>query len=845
MLRLPKAMNLLRIALFLLTAALSLGQSAAPVISGISPANAAPRSSVTISGTDLAGVTGVSFGGVSASTFSYESDTGTIKVTLPSTAKSGAIVVTTPGGTSAGFTYAIPLTISTQPVHDVISAEQSKFFFVTVGGGAVGSTYSYQWKRTSGGTTVNVGGNSQGLYLPSVSDANVGDYMVTVSDGTTTVNSVSAALRLAKQDAWTWRNPTTTGNDLWAVAYGAGRYAAVGRAGTVLTSTDGSAWTQVAQLMPTTFTNVVFADSKFVALGSHGNLVISSDLDTGSVRNVGEGVTLYGAARNATTWVVTASGGAIYTSADAMTLTRVPSANIGNGSFTSTLQGVIATSSGFMTVSLGGHLLVGDSTGTSWTVTQPSPGTALYDVQQRTTGGITTTLISGASKILRSTNGTNWTEVVPPPSPGTAVDWNRIIATDSGWVALGGNFATTYIGYVARSADDGVTWTAVSSPSLPVGPQFIGGTFAAGALTAVGPVGRIARSTDAGATWQNIYTGGLTFPGDIFAAATGSPGALVAGRVEQVYFSANHETGWARANLGQDSAVIPGTTRIYGAVQGAGSYVLVGGNDNTTAGAGKGYIFSSNLSGGASGSTWTRVDIDGPHFLAAVAYDSVSGRFVTAGAGNKIYHAKNPALSTGADSWTAVDKPGGSTAAVRAATSAGGRFVLTGDNGAVFTSTDGSAWTAASAGVSVSLEAVAGNGAGTFVAGGWDGASSIIVRSTDSGATWSRVSVPFTGSIRGMTYADGRFRTVGGSSSMLISSDGGATWTAETSQFSGGFRAIVRTPKGYVAGGSNGAIATLSQPTVSPVISDRTLTAAANVTPFRPVVAAGGAGCLT
>ena len=826
--------------LFLLSSLLAFGQA----VSGISPANAAPRSSVTISGTNLDGVTRVSFGGVSASTFSYDSAAGTIKVTLPTTAKSGAVVVTTPVGTSADFAYTIPLTISTQPAHDVISAEQSKFFFVTVGGGAVGSTYSYQWKRTAGGNTVNVGGNSSGLYLPLVSSADVGDYMVTVSDGTTTVNSISAALRLATEDVWTWRNPTTTGNDLWAVAYGAGRYAAVGRAGTVLTSTDGSAWTPVTQLMPTLFTNVVFADSKFVAVGSNGSLVISSDLESGSVRNVGEAVTLYGVARNATTWVVTGSNGAIYTSADAMTWTRVPAANIGDGAFTSTLERVIATSSGFMTVSLGGHVLVGDSNGTSWTVTQPAGSTALYDIQQRTTGAVTTTLVAGASKILRSTNGTSWTEVVPAPSPGTAVDWNRVIATDSGWVALGGNYSSTYIGYVTRSTDDGVTWTAVSSPSLPDSPQFIGGTFAAGAVTAVGTLGRIARSTDGGATWQN-FTGGLTFPGEMFAAATGTVGTLVAGQVGQVYFSANHETGWARANLGQDSAVIPGSTRVYGAVQGAGSFVLIGGNDNTTAGAGKGYIFSSNLSGGASGSTWSRVDIDGPHFLAGVAYDSVSGRFVTAGAGSKIYHAKNPALSSGADAWTAVDKPGGSTAAVRAATAAGGRFVLTGDNGTAFTSADGVAWTLVNTGASVSLEAVAGNGAGTFVAGGWDGASSILMRSTDSGATWSRVNVPFTGTIRGMTYADGRFRTVGGTSTMLISADGGATWTAETSQFSGLFRAIVRTPKGYVAGGFNGAIATLSQPAASPVISDRTLTAGATVPLFKPVIANGGAGSLT
>jgi len=83
-----------------------------------------------------------------------------------------------------------------------------------------------------------------------------------------------------------------------------------------------------------------------------------------------------------------------------------------------------------------------------------------------------------------------------------------------------------------------------------------------------------------------------------------------------------------------------------------------------------------------------------------------------------------------------------------------------------------------------------------------------------------------------------RFRTVGGTSTMLISADNGATWTAETSQFAG-FRAIVRTPKGYVAGGSNGAIATLSQPVTTKAVAEQTLLAGSPATPFTPVTAAG------
>ena len=37
---------------------------------------------------------------------------------------------------------------------------------------------------------------------------------------------------------WQWRNPTPQGNDYNGVAYGNGRFVAVGNAGTITTSTD-------------------------------------------------------------------------------------------------------------------------------------------------------------------------------------------------------------------------------------------------------------------------------------------------------------------------------------------------------------------------------------------------------------------------------------------------------------------------------------------------------------------------------------------------------------------------------------------------------------------------------
>src|SRR5436190_21096486 len=54
-----------------------------------------------------------------------------------------------------------------------------------------------------------------------------------------------AGLPLAAQSCgeWLWANPAPQGNLLSAVAFGDGLYVAVGRAGTILSSRDGAAWT--------------------------------------------------------------------------------------------------------------------------------------------------------------------------------------------------------------------------------------------------------------------------------------------------------------------------------------------------------------------------------------------------------------------------------------------------------------------------------------------------------------------------------------------------------------------------------------------------------------------------
>lgn len=76
-----------------------LGFKVTPVITSFTPASGPVGTSVTITGTGLTGATAVTFGGVKATTFSVKSATQVTAV-VPTGAKTGAIAVTTAGGTA-------------------------------------------------------------------------------------------------------------------------------------------------------------------------------------------------------------------------------------------------------------------------------------------------------------------------------------------------------------------------------------------------------------------------------------------------------------------------------------------------------------------------------------------------------------------------------------------------------------------------------------------------------------------------------------------------------------------------------------------------------------------------
>jgi hypothetical protein len=119
-------------------------QAAAPIIVSFDPAVGGPGTTVTIRGTDLAGATAVSFGGVPVTRFRCCRG-GSILATVPSGVATGPISVTTPEGTGVSATDFVVLEA---PVVTGFTPECGRFpDEVTVSGSGFTGTTAVRFRR--------------------------------------------------------------------------------------------------------------------------------------------------------------------------------------------------------------------------------------------------------------------------------------------------------------------------------------------------------------------------------------------------------------------------------------------------------------------------------------------------------------------------------------------------------------------------------------------------------------------------------------------------------------------------------------------------------------------------
>lgn len=200
-----------------------------------------------------------------------------------------------------------------------------------------------------------------------------------------------------------------------------------------------------------------------------------------------------------------------------------------------------------------------------------------------------------------------------------------------------------------------------------------------------------------------------------------------------------------------------------------------------------------------AGDTWTFGAPLSAGDLNAVASGGLATggfKYVAVGAGGSVF--TRPAAIDG--NWTAASS--GVTATLNGLLG-GGVLMAVGDAGTIITSSDGLTWTPRASGISSRLNSVAASGT-VFVAVGDGG---VILRSGDA-ATWSPVPSGSTADLYNIVAVSGTFYVLGANGTLLKSSDGGSTWTATTTGTTAGLRALTFNSSRFVIVGDAGLILT-------------------------------------
>ena len=560
-------------------------------------------------------------------------------------------------------------------------------------------------------------------YRQNWQPADAGRYRVVATNPAGTVTSAAFTQFVTPEAGWQWRNPLPTGNGLTRVSFVNGRFFIGGLRGTILTSTDGLAWT----LRPIPAANNVFS------FHYHNNLFIAL-----------------------------ASLGAVFTSPDAVTWTPRNSGVVvrdtGSG-----LQDMVLGDGRLVAVGLGG--LTSTSTdGLTWT-----PGSA--GTTEDLTGvahafGRFHAVSSESGRIFSSTDGVNWTSLITPTSG------MRRIAFGAGRLVAVGTSGGTLV------STDGTTWTPgiISSSAIALGINYLNGQF-----VAVGTSGSIYTSAD-GLAWITRNSGGNS--SNLQNATYGNGRYVIVGQsgtTGRALLTSTDGITWSETIAGVGAV---GTT-LRGLTAGNGSLIAVG-NSGTILQSANGTTWtprSSNTSVqlndvgfgagrfvavGASGAIATSTDGASWSVQTAPAVATLNGvRFdndlwvITAAAG-RIF------ISANGTTWNQRFSSG--TSAFNKSAYGNGRYVAIGAAGIIATSTDGTTWTAGTALTTETLNDVT-YAAGLFVAIGTGGT----VRTSTDGLTWTDRSFS-NDALTSITYTAGHFIVTGPGSTYYVSTDG-LTWT--------------------------------------------------------------------
>ena len=570
---------------------------------------------------------------------------------------------------------------------------------------------------------------------------------------------------------WNVRSPLPGASSLMDVVFTNGIFIAVGTGGTIVASSDGIEWQTRSSGIEKYLAAIAHSDDILVAAGEGGTIVTSEDSSVWTSRASGVVNNLRAVAYGNSLFVAVGDSGAIVTSPDGKAWTKVQSSPA-----TSHLMGVTYHPNvGFVAVGYQGTVLT-SSNGSDWTI-QNSGVASNLSITDVVYGDSGFTAVGLSGTILASDDGTSWESKTSP----LVRHYYGVNSVNGNLVISGGN--ATLVG-----SQDGDSWID-RNISIPYKSQISlrAAAYGNGIYTAVGDWGTIMTSADA-VNWiqRNKGTGyGLNDVAyhDGTYVTVGENGVILAS-------SDGKEWTFRSSDVGQT---------LNGVVFGDGIFMAVG------------YRGTQVIS--SDGETFEVQTMQLPN-IANIYNASVldvtygDGAFVAAGGelgGNDLILVSN---DKGVN-WTQHSL--GVANYNRGAAFGNDTFIVVGTLAMGVSKDGGSTWTKLESMKDYYDVAYAN---GVFVAVGGQGK---IATSTD-GLTWQlrpqSASVYFRG---GVTYADNTFLAVGseydvvgnqvvGYRGQIATSPDGINWTIRPAGIDKELLRVVYGDSGFVAVGRNGAI---------------------------------------
>jgi flagellin-like protein len=209
---------------------------------------------------------------------------------------------------------------------------------------------------------------------------------------------------ITSTDGTSWTNPSAGLDYLRGITYGNNLLVAVGDSGEIATSTNGTGWTSQSSGTSTNLNGVAYGDGTYVVVGYSGTILTSSDGSTWTSRSSGTSKNLRAAAYGNSIFVVVGQNGIALTSSDGSSWSSVSS-----GTSTQALEGVIYGGGQFVAVGYSDTIITSTS-GSVWT-SQTSGTSSKHFMAVSYGGGLYTVVstVNNGAVIITSSDAVNWT----------------------------------------------------------------------------------------------------------------------------------------------------------------------------------------------------------------------------------------------------------------------------------------------------------------------------------------------------------------------------------------------------------------------------------------------------